>query len=275
MRKLANTLAVVSLLLAAPAGAGAAEITVAVPDGSVVSTPGTYGAKYIFLDLPENPESPDRWDITASDLTFQGQFDVSDINAKARWNTYDDDLDDDVDKLGAYYQMGPYAGSGHCTWWCGVEWTGGGDDAGDIRHIFHMQDLQGTQPDPKYYTAPYTEAGWEWLDDWIDFKMVVHATSNVTGTAQLWIHNELVSGQGQTSPPPDDTLNFDITGGSDDLTNLRFILYVVNGNHPDNPSYTFAWRDMSITGTPVPEPATLGLLGLGLAAAFARRRRKR
>ena len=261
--------------------------TIAMPDGSITTPAGTYGMAYHFFDTAQNPMSPDRWDVVASDLTFEGQVNISDINAKARWNTWDDDTSDAVDKLGVWYMCGPYAGTRDAgntagCWWTSPQWTGGDDLATDIRQIFHMQDRQGTQPDPKWHTGPYTDTDttdydgrdWSWLDDWFNFKLVIHATSDTTGTAQLWIHDELVEGQGQTSPPPIDTFNFDISEATDDLTNMRVIMWMINGNNPNNPDYTLDWRNVSVTGTPVPEPATLGLLALGGVAALVRRRRK-
>jgi hypothetical protein len=263
--------ALVGLVLGFVGSAGAT--TIAMPNGSITTDAGAYGQSYSFFDTVPNPQSPDRWNIVASDLTFQGQVKISDINSKARWNTWDDDTTDTVDKLGAWYMCGAYAGSGKGVWWTSPQWTGGGDAATDIRSIFHMQDQQGTQPAPKYYTAPYTATGSEWLNDWFNFKLVVHATSNTTGTAQLWINDELVNGQGEVPNPGVDTFNFDLTGAANDLTNMRVIMWMINGNNPNNPSYTLDWQSVSVTGTPVPEPATLSLLALG-GLALLRRRRK-
>ena len=261
----------VGLLLGFVGAAGAATITIAMPDGSITTGAGTYAQASSFFDTVQNPESPDRWDIVASDLTFHGQVNISDINHKARWNTWDGDPSDGIDKLGAWYMCGAYAGSGKGVWWTSPQWTGGGDGATDIRSIFHMQDRQGTQPDPKYYTAPYTQSGSEWLDDWFDFELVIHATSNTTGAAQLYIHDELVNGQGGVPNPGVDTFNFDITGAANDLTNMRVIMWMINGDNANNPGYTLEWRDASVTGTPVPEPATLSLLALGGLALIRRR----
>ncbi len=241
------------------------------PDGSITTSAGTYSSAFQFFDTAANPKSPDRWNIVASNLTFQGQVNIADINNKARWNTWDGGAGTN---LGAWFMLGAYAGSGKGVWWTGVQWTGGGDAATDIRHIFHMQDVQGTQPDPKYYTQPYTASGGGWLNDWFNFKLVIHATSNTTGTAQLWINNDLVNGQGQIPQPPINTFSFDITGAANDLTNMRIITWMINGDNPNNLGYTLDWRNASIDGTPVPLPGTVLLLGSGLAGlAFYRKRR--
>ena len=252
-------MAVVAAMVVHGVGMRAAATTVSVADGSITTGTGTYASTYQLLDTTASPFSPDRWDITASDLTFEGQINISDINAKARWNTWDDNTGDATDKLGAWYMWGPYAGAGKGVWMTGVQWTGGGDTANDIREIFHMQDQQGTQPAPTWHTGPYTGSGWEWLDDWFNFKLVVHATSNTIGSAQMWIHDELVDGGGT------DTFNFDITGATDDLTNMRLIMWMINGNNPNNPDYTLSWRNAQITGTAVvPLPAGTWM-GFGFA----------
>ncbi len=258
--KFALLSAFMALILGAM-GSSAIAGTINMPDGSITTSSGAYATAYQFFDTVANPMSPDRWNIVASDLTFQGQVKIADINHKARWNTWDGGAGTN---LGAWYMLGGYAGSGKGVWWTGVQWTGGGDAATDIRQIFHMQDQQGTQPPPKYYTQPYTADGWGWLDDWFNFKLVVHATSNTTGTAQLWIHDELVNGQGQVPNPGVDTFAFDITGASGDLTNMRMIMWMINGNNSLNPSYTLEWQNASITGSPVPLPGTVLLLGSGL-----------
>lgn len=274
MRTFTMILAVVVAMVTAVLAGTAYGSTIAMPDGSIGTGAGTYQQAYHFFDTAQNPESPDRWNVVASDLTFEGEVNISDINAKARWNTWDDNLGDGVDKLGAWYMCGPYAGSdgasGRGVWWTGVQWTGGGDLATDIRQIFHMQDRQGTQPSPRWWTGPYTQSGWEWLDDWFSFKLVVHATSATTGTGTLWINNQLLGPE--TESGASDTFAFDLTGAPDDLTNMRIIMWMINGNNPNNPSYTFAWRNASVTGTPVPEPVTLGLVGLGALVLLLRRR---
>jgi len=273
MKTKVMTMCLVTVMMLAVAGVAQAT-TIMMPDGSITTPSGTYGQAYSFFDAIGNPMSPDRWNIVTSDLTFQGQINISNINHKARWNTWDGDQGDGVDKLGAWYMCGAYAGNAKGVWWTSPQWTGGGDAATDIRSIFHMQDRQGTQPDPKYYTEAYTRTGGAWLDYWFDFKLVIHATSNTTGTAQLWIHNELVNGQGQTSPPPIDTFTFDISGASNDLTNMRMIMWMINGDNSNNPDYTLQWRDVSITGAPVPEPASMVMLGMGGLGMLLRRKRR-
>jgi len=258
---LVGSAALLFILAVGPAVAA----TIAMPDGSLTTTAGTYGWAYSFFDTAGNPKSPDRWNITASDFIMQGQIRLSDINAKARWNTWDDNLGDGVDKLGAWFNIGPYAGSGHGVYLATVQWTGGGDTANDIRWIFHPQEVSGSQPDPKYYTGPYNTAEFSWLDDWINFKIVVHATSATTGSAQYWIHDELISGQGQVPNPGIDTFYFTLSGGADTLENIRVYAYLINGNNPNNPSFTVDWRNVTITGTPVPLPGAVWLLGSGLA----------
>jgi hypothetical protein len=270
MKKLITICAVVVTILAISSAARATTLTM--PDGSITTPPSSYGQAYSFFDVVGNPQSPDRWNIVASDLTFQGQINISNINHKARWNTWDGDQDDGVDKLGAWYMCGAYAGSGKGVWWTSPQWTGGGDTANNIRSIFHMQDRQGTQPHPKYYTGPYNTTDFAWLDDWFNFKLVIHATSNTTGTAQLWIHDELVNGQGQIPQPPIDTFTFDISGATNDLTNMRMIMWMINGDNSNNPDYTLQWRDVSITGTVVPEPTTICLLGLGALSLIRRKK---
>ena len=250
------------------------------PDGSLTTPAGAYyqgGYAYTFFDTVLNPKSPDRWNIVASDFIMQGQILLSDINKKALWNTWDDNLKDDVHKLGAWFNIGPYAGSGHGVYLATVQWTGGTDQANDIRWIFHPQETSGTQPDPKYYTGPYNTPEFAWLNDWLNFKIQVHADNATSGWAKYWIHDELIQGQGQTSPPPIDTFYFTLTGGADTLANIRVYAYLVNGNNPNNLGYTVSWRNVTITGTPVPIPGAVWLLGSGLAgvALKAGRRPKR
>ncbi len=257
MKKLITICAVVCLVFTGLAGA----ITVTVPNSSITTGAGTYASAYQFLDSSGNPQSPDVWNVVAGDLTFQGKINIANINQNARWNTWDGNPGDGVDMLGAWFMFGAYAGGGKGIWGTSPQWTGGGDAATDIRSIFHMQDRQGTQPDPKYYTGPCTSEEFSWLNDWIDFKLVVHATSNTTGTAQMWIHNELVNGQGAVPNPGVDTFSFDISGASKDLTEMRMIMWMINGDNANNPGYTFEWKDVTVTG--VPEPATMLLLGLG------------
>jgi len=269
MKKLLIICVMAGLILAGTYTARAA-YTVDVPDGSLTSAAGTYGFAYTFFDTIMNPSVPDRWNIVASDFTMQGQIKLSDINAKARWNTWDGDLGDGIDKLGAWFDIGPYAGSGHGVYLATVQWTGGSDQANDIRWIFHPQETSGTQPHPKYYTGPYNTPEFAWLNDWIDFKITIHATSATTGVAQFWIHNELISGQGQVPRPPDDSFPFTLTGGADTLENIRVYAYLVNGDNPNNPGYTVEWRDVTING--IPEPATICLLGLGGLALLRKRR---
>jgi len=184
------------------------------PDGSITTGTGTYAMAYTFFDVGANPMSPDRWNIVASDLIFQGQINISNINAQARWNTWDDNVGDATDKLGAWYMWGPYAGSGKGIWMTGVQWTGGSDYATDIRQIFHMQDSQGTQPPPRWWTGPYTgtsgpnpDPGYEWLDDWFNFKLEVHATSSTTGTGKMWINDQLIGPDTESGAP--ETFSFD------------------------------------------------------------------
>jgi hypothetical protein len=270
MKKTVTILALAWLV----APAGAMPVTVNVPDGSLTSTPGTYGLQETFFDTVASSESPDRWNVLASDLIIEGEINISDINHKARWNTWDGDWTDGVDKLGAWYQFGihcGYDGSGYRRGvFTGVpQWTGGGDAANDIRHIFHLQDVGGTQPHPKYYTGPYTDPAWAWLDDWFSFKVAIHATGANCGEAQLWINGDLVSGQGQVPQPPGDTFYFDIADADDGLGYARAWMRVINGDNPNNPAYTYAWRNVTVTGTPVPPPIPEPVTVLGVLAGAA------
>jgi hypothetical protein len=276
MKRLITICAAAVLIAVCSNQATEGAVTINMPDGSITTIAGTYAQAYQFFDTAGNPESPDRWNIVSSDLILQGQINISNINAQARWNTWDDDISDGTDKLGAWYMWGPYAGSGKGIWMTGVQWTGGSDYATDIRQIFHMQDRQGTQPPPRWWTDPYTgtsgpnpDPGYEWLNDWFNFKLEVHATSSTTGTGKMWINDQLIGPATESGAP--ETFSFDITGAANDLTNMRVIMWMINGNNTNNPGYTFQWRDVQITGTPVPEPVTFALLGLG--GLFLRRRK--
>jgi hypothetical protein len=236
-------------------------VLVNMPDGSITSTAGTYGSAYSFFDSS-------RWNIQASDLTMQGQILLTDINSKARWNTWDGGAGTN---LGAWFMIGPYAGGGQGAWLATAQWTGSGDQANNVRWVFHPQQTQGTQPDPKYYTGPYQSVAW--LNTWVDFKITVHATSATTGSAQYWIHNELISGQGQTSPPAINTFYFDITGAPNDLSNMRMISWLINGDNSSNPAYTVAWQNVTVDGAQVPIPPSMFLLASGLVGLVGLRRR--
>ncbi len=207
-----------------------------------------------------------RWDLTQGDVTIEGTINLTGITAHI--NTWDDNTGDEVHMLGAWYAAGlsgtltPNASDG--VWHAGVQWTGGGDDVGtEIRDILHMQEGPGTQPAPRMWTGTRTKA--DDGDDSYGLKIQLHANDATSGWAKLWLDDVLLV-EGGT-----DRLNF--TG--EDLSNAYALAQIINGNNPNNAQNTLYLEDIVVTGTLVPEPATLCLLAAAGAALFIRRRRRK
>jgi len=243
-----------------PAYAGYDYRTVALPDGSLTTGSGAYAWS------GTEPLSC-LWDLTAGNVVIEGTWDLSGV--AARKNTWDLNTADADDYLGVWPELGlKKVGQGNFNpsdgvWFCGAQWTGGGDAPTDVREVLHFQEEPGTQPDPRYWSAPRSVTG----DTW-DFKLEYHLNPDgTTGWAKWWLDGTLIESGGK------DRLDF--TG--EDLGTAMIFTGVMNGNNPNN-GHVVAWENVTATGycTPeLPPSALLGLTMLPLGVAYLRGRRRK
>jgi hypothetical protein len=99
-----------------------------------------------------------------------------------------------------------------------------------------------------------------WFDDWSHER----GAWDLSGV-MIAMYTELLETDGGLPATPTPT-------SSGQLSNF---LFYVNFNGPPGPSFNAAFNPVALTqAAPVPEPATMTMLGAGLAALIARRRRR-
>jgi hypothetical protein len=91
--------------------------------------------------------------------------------------------------------------------------------------------------------------------------------------AQLWI-NPAGSTFGAAAPPPPTVVSPAVAGGTADLANITNFFVRNNGVEPQQIQVDEFRVDTTWAGVTVPEPSTLGVLGLCGASCLARRRRR-
>ena len=133
-------------------------------------------------------------------------------------------------------------------WAIWVDWA-----SGTGSHVVHMQDLQGTSPDPNVHYAMANVSGN------FEFEIGYTPSGSAGGSAVLTLNGTPVGG----------------VSYSDDLSDAYLwaaLLYDVGAT--GSATYNASFLDLAVSGDGVtPEPATMALMALGGIGMLARRRR--